>query len=174
MAFQNTKYHTWSFTTWALVQSHITLSGMAQNVDTLRMDKMRIYVLSAWNRTMPWIMTSNGWSVPYVKIGFRNNAFCRVVVITWAFILTVAVILKGFCLVGWKTMKSTVDFHFFDIVNQTLCIAFLLNFWTLQRSFCISKLRFDTSIYSRFNFLRYLLDGNGNLFLQISLQPFDQ
>ena len=46
VAFRNTKYHTWSFTTGALIQSKITLSGMAQNVDTSRMDKMRIHVLS--------------------------------------------------------------------------------------------------------------------------------
>ena len=76
----------------------------------------------------------------------------------------------AFCLKSY----NAADFHFFDIANQTLCIAFLLNFWTLQRSFCISKLHIDASIYIRSDFLRYLLDGKGNLFLQISLQPFDR
>ena len=104
------------------------------------------------------------------KLVSRTMLFCGVVVIAWGFYLGVAVILKGFCLLD----GSTVDFHFFDIANQTLCIAFLLNFWTLQRSFCIGKLPFDTSIYIRPDFLRYLLDGRGYLFLQISLQPSDR
>ena len=82
--------------------------------------------------------------------------------------------IEGILSAGWKTIKSTVDFHFFDTANQKLYIAFLLNFWTLQRSFCIGKLRFDTLISIRPDFLRYLLNGKGNLFLQISLQPFDR
>ena len=60
---------------YPLIRSHIKLNDMAQNVDTWRMDKMRKHVLSALNRTMPWIMTSNESSVPYRKIGFTNNAF---------------------------------------------------------------------------------------------------
>ena len=123
---------------------------------------------------MPWIMTSNGSSAPYVKIGFKNNAFLwsschRLSFWTWC-----SCNIEGILSVGWKTMKSTVDFHFFDIANHMSCIAFLLNFWTLQRSFCIGKLPFDTSIYIRPDFLRYLLDGRGYLFLQISLQPSDR
>ena len=122
---------------------------------------------------MPWIMTSNRSSVPYVKIGFTNYAFlwssCHCLsILPWC-----SCNIEGILSVGWKTMKSSVDFHFFDIANQTLCIAFLLNFRTLQRSFCIRKLRFDTSIYIRSDFSRYLLDGKGNFLLQISLQPFD-
>ena len=45
--FRNTKLHTWSFTKWALIQSHIALSGMVQDVDTSRMDKMRVCEISA-------------------------------------------------------------------------------------------------------------------------------
>ena len=53
--------------------------------------------------------------------------FCGVVVTAYGFGLGVAIILKILS-VGWKTRKSTIDFPFFDIANQTLCIAFLLNF----------------------------------------------
>ena len=123
---------------------------------------------------MPWIMTSNGSSVPCMKIGFTNNAFLWSCCHRLSFWPWCSRNIEGILSVRWKTMKSTVDFHFFDIANQTLCIAFLLNFWTLQRSFCIGKLRFDTSIYNCPDFLRYLFDGMGNLFLQISLQSFDR
>ena len=119
-------------------------------------------------------MTPNGSSVPYVKIGFTNNAFLwssfhRLMFWPWC-----SCNIEGILSVGSKTMRPTEDFHFFDIANQTLCIAFLLNFWTLQRSFCIGKLGFDTSVYNCPDFLRYLFDGKGNLFLQISLQSFDR
>ena len=104
-------------------------------------------------------MTSNGSNVPNVKIGFTNNAFLWSSCHRLSFWPWCSCDIEGILSVGWKTMKSTVDFYFFDLVNQTLCISFLLNFWTLQRSFCINKSRLDTSIYIRSNFLRYLLDG---------------
>ena len=107
---------------------------------------------------MPWIMRSNGSTVSYVKIGFTNNAFLLGSCHRLRFWPWCSCNIEGIFSVGWKTMKSTVNFHFFDIANETLCIAFLLNFWTLQRSFCISKLHFDTSIYIRSDFLRYMLN----------------
>ena len=119
-------------------------------------------------------MTSNVLSVPYVKISFTNNAFLWSSCHRLMFWLWCSCNIEGILSVGRKTTKRTEDFYFFDISNQPLCIAFLLNFWTLQRSFCIGKLPFDTSIYIRPDFLRYLLDGRGYLFLQISLQPSDR
>ena len=113
---------------------------------------------------MPWIMTSNGSSLPYLQIDFMNNAFLWSSCHRLSFWPWCSCNIEGILSDGWKTMKSSVDFHFFDIASQTLCTAFLVNFWTLQRSFCIRKLRSHTSVYIRSDFLRYLLDRKGKSF----------
>ena len=67
------------------------------------------------------------------------------------------------------TYRRTEDFHFFDITSQTFCVAFLLNFWTLQRSFCISKLHFDTSILYPFRIFKISVGRKGKSYYKCSI-----